>query len=126
MEFDEMLNLAVRTSIKASYGTERTQINQLLEKLESEPGYRGVAITIIHILKQKNRGHIREDLAKDLVKNLKKILDENQIEAKLNARKYLGLLKWLYDGVKDLGIKEGDLKKGSEFISLLNKYIGGH
>ena len=90
---------------------EKTQINGLLEKLESEEGEKGVAILILHIMRQNARGKIQNPTAKLLVSFLKNLLSENPSESKEKAREFLGMLKWLYEANSELRINIKQLKE---------------
>lgn len=127
MNFEDILDSAVKASVYASSKTERTQINQLLEKLESETGFKGVVVTIIHILRQVQRGMMGEDAAKEIISSLKYFLDIDKEEgtetAKNNAREYLGLIKWLYDGNDFIKLSSDQIKENNNFSTLLEKFL---
>ncbi|MHA1360291.1 MAG: hypothetical protein ACTSRC_19390 [Candidatus Helarchaeota archaeon] len=121
-EFDEILNKAVEIAVKAGKDMEKTQVNGLLEKLESEEGKKGVAILILHIMRQSARGRIQKKTARELVAFLKKILETNPTEAKEKAREFLGIIKWLYEANENLKVQETELKS-PYFQSYLEAFI---
>jgi len=123
LSFSDILNSAVIVSVSARGNTERTQINQLLEKLESEDGSKGVIVAIIHILRQIDRGKIGREAAKEMIKKLKEFLDEDENKAKNHAREYLGLIKWLYDGNKVVNLNPSRLKEENNFKILIEDFL---
>lgn len=120
--FNEILNQAIDTAVCAVMDMERTQVNGLLEKLESEEEEKGVAILILHIMRQNARNVIANRTANKLIKYLKKILESDPEHAKEKAREFLGLLKWLYDPSQKLEIKPEDLAK-PDFMSYLQVFV---
>ncbi|NVM01160.1 MAG: DUF2150 family protein [Candidatus Helarchaeota archaeon] len=124
MNFEDILDSAVKVAVYAAEErTERAQINQLLEKLESETKSKGVIITIIHILRQVEREKFGKKAANEIIKNLKEFLDQNPETAKNNARELLGLVKWLYDGNRIVGLRSNQIRETGNFNTLLQEFL---
>ncbi|MHA1265520.1 MAG: hypothetical protein ACTSRS_09820 [Candidatus Helarchaeota archaeon] len=121
-DLQSMLDKVVEIAVHAVNNMERTQMNGLLEKLESEEGEKGVAILILHIMRQNARGKIQNPTAKLLIAYLKDLLSKESAQSKENAREFLGMLKWLYEANTELRVKPQDLKS-PYFNSYLEAFI---
>ncbi len=121
-EFSKILENAVDVAVSAANDMEKAQMNMLLERLESEEGSKGVAILILHIMRQNARNIIGNRTASKLVSILKNMLKDYPRDAKERIREFLGLVKWLYEPSQQLQLKPENLRKPL-FESYLQEFI---
>ncbi len=118
---NDLLNRALRV-VRVRGNTTRTNINNLLEVLESERSEIGsIYLTAVFTLRQAARSLIDRRMASEIARNLVEITSSNIQNKKQVARKFLGLVKWLFEIAERLRL---DLSNVRDFESLV-KLLGG-
>ena len=103
----DIVDFAVRAGVAAKIeGIDKTQVAKLLEVLWNSPEDRAIDIVILHIIRQVGRDRIRINTARYLVRGLVKIKNsyESPKEAKSIAAEFLGLFKWVYEGIQRIRV----------------------
>ncbi len=103
----DIVDFAVRAGVAAKIeGIDKTQVAKLLEVLWNSPEDRAIDIVILHIIRQVGRNRIRTNTARYLVQGLVKIKNSygSPEEAKSVAAEFLGLFKWVYEGIQHVRV----------------------
>jgi len=105
--------------------TKSTAINNILEVLESESEGEGALIlTAAYVLRQASRDVIDTRMARSLALKLVEIARNKDLsgpEKKENARKLLGLIKWIAETSEGLKVDLSKAQTFEEFVNLLAK-----
>ncbi|MEM2910432.1 MAG: hypothetical protein QXO01_05150 [Nitrososphaerota archaeon] len=118
----DFYKLGVKVGVRLKVdGVQSTQVNKLLELLNSESDER-LAVTLVAIFahRQANRGYLRISSAKELSDAMKQILECKECSGVRNeARKVLGIAKWVYEALERTTVPPEKIKEISDFPNLL-------
>jgi len=105
--------------------TKITAISNILEVLESESGDEDALIlTAAFVLRQASRDVIDRRMARSLALRLVELARKKELsgpEKRENARKLLGLIKWMVETSEGLRIDLSRTRTFEEFVNLLTK-----
>jgi len=118
----DLINRAIGV-VKLRERTRSTAVNNLLEVLESETeDIDSLYLTSTFALRQAARGVMDMNMAKEVAKNLMEIARSGVSNKKQVARKFLGLVKWIFEVVEESGLR--DLRSVNSLDDLI-EVLGG-
>jgi len=90
------LDVAAKAACAARTGGrfDRAQVNKLLEVLEGAEEKEAIQVLLAFIARQVSRNYINRDAGRFLTEYLLKIQNKDE------ARKFLGMFKWLYEAAE--------------------------
>ncbi len=133
MEYKEIFNRASLAAILCKQDrVKNNQVNQLLGIYNTNLK-RDIENTIMlimaFVMKQRERKYFKNASTATIVETLKNIMLEQRvgnkeiqdIEKKRQVREYLGLLKWLFEAVKNINLF-GDINLENAFKSIISSF----
>jgi len=103
---EDVYDEAARVAYLAVRGrTDRAQINRLLEIFNAAPGLESLRLVAAFAIRQSRRRELPVNAAKRISSFMRKLVEAGgQEEASIRemGRKFLGLLRWLFDAAYNL------------------------
>lgn len=121
----DLTELGVKLGVRWKVdGVQSTQINKLLELLNSESDER-LALVLVSLFshKQASRNIIRQSSAREISNAMQEILASKKSNLKAEARKVLGVAKWVYEALERKRIPPERAEEIKDYGSLL-KFLG--
>ncbi len=117
-----LMDYVVRASSYAyKGGTEKRQINKLLEMVPNIPEDRLFEELSLHLARQVGRKRFNKNAAREIINGLL-FLKQNNMFTKKKVAEFLGLVKWAYEALKDSNVKMDWREiRGLNYIGFLKK-----
>ncbi len=112
----DLLNRALSV-VKLKGRTRISNVNNLLEVLESESDEIGaIYLTAAFSLRQASRGFLDRRMAIELARNLIEIASSNVSNKKQIARKFLGLVRWIFEISERMNLDTSGVQKFEDLV----------
>lgn len=116
---NDLLDRALHV-VKVKGSTKISNVNNLLEVLESERDEIGsIYLTAAFALRQASRNVLDRRMATEVARNLIEIASSDVPNKKQVARKFLGLVRWLFEVADRMGLDLGRVQRFEDLVKLL-------
>lgn len=123
----DLTELGVRLGVRFRVdGVESAQVNKLLELLNAERDER-LALVLVSLFSyrqaSRSRGYMKITTAREISNAMGEILASKKSELRAEARRVLGVAKWVYEALENKRITPDSVDKIRDYDSLL-KFLG--
>lgn len=122
----DLTERGVRLGIRLKVdGVPPAQVNKLLEILNAERDER-LALVLVSLFshRQASRGYMKPASAREVSNVMGEILASKSSEVRAEARKVLGIAKWVYEALEGKRIPPDKVGEIKDYESLL-RFLGG-
>ena len=117
----DLLDRALRV-VKVKGNTRMSNVNNLLEVLESERDEIGsIYLTAAFALRQASRRVLDQRMATEVASNLIEIASSNVPNKKQVARKFLGLVRWLFEVSDRMNLNLSGVQRFEDLIKSIGR-----
>ena len=120
----DLLNRAIK-AVKLRGSTKISNVNNLLEVLESESDDLGsIYLTAAFVLRQASRKVFDPRMAREVARNLIEIASSDVPNKKQVARKFLGLVRWVFEITDRMDLDLSNVKSLDDLIRAMGGVTG--